>query len=61
MLFAIIHRGKRSIRLFTHRYKEDNRYHVSPTKEGQYIPLDDDRDIPDYLANGYMLGMSNIA
>jgi hypothetical protein len=62
MLFAIVRRGKKSgIRLFPHRYKEDDRFHVSLTKEGPHIPLADDRDIPDYLANGYSLGMSNNA
>ena len=60
MLFAIVRRGKKSgVHLFPHRYKEDDRYHVSLTKEGPHIPLADDRDIPDYLANGYSLAMSN--
>lgn len=60
MLFAIIRRGKKSgIQLFPHRYKEDDRFHVCLTREGPPIPLYDDRDIPDYLANGYSLGMSN--
>ncbi len=60
MLFAIVRRGKKSgIRLFPHRYEEDDRYHVSLTKAGPHIPLADNRDIPDYLANGYFLGMSN--
>jgi hypothetical protein len=60
MLFAIVRRGKKSgIRLFPHRYHEDDRYHVSLTKAGPHIPLADDRDIPDYLANGYLLSMSN--
>jgi len=60
MLFAIVRRGKKSgTRLFPHRYKEDDRYHVSLTNAGPPIPLADDRDIPDYLANGYSLGMSN--
>lgn len=60
MLFAIVRRGKKSgIRLFPHLYKEDDRFHVSLTKEGPHIPLADDRDIPEYLANGYSLGMSN--
>lgn len=60
MLFAIVRRGNKSgIQLFPHRYEEDDRFHVSLTKEGPYIPLADDRDIPDYLANGYSLGMSN--
>jgi hypothetical protein len=61
-MFAIVRRGKKSgIRLFPHRYKEDDRYHVSLTKAGPHIPLADDRDIPEYLANGYSLGMSNSA
>ena len=60
MLFAIVRRGKKSgTRLVPHRYKEDDRFHVSLTKAGPHIPLADDRDIPDYLANGYSLGMSN--
>jgi len=60
MLFAIVLRGRKSgTRLFPHRYKEDDRYHVSLTSEGPHIPLADERDIPDYLANGYSLGMSN--
>jgi len=60
MLFAIVRRGKKSgTHLFPHRYKDDDRFHVSLTKAGPHIPLADDRDIPDYLANGYSLGMSN--
>ena len=60
MMFAVVRRGKKSgIRLFPHRYKEDGRFHVSLTRQGPHIPLADDRDIPDYLANGYSLGMSN--
>src|SRR5215472_16413646 len=60
MLFAIVRRGKLSgIHLYPHRYKEDDRYHVSLVRKGPHIPLADDRDIPDYLANGYLLGMSN--
>jgi hypothetical protein len=60
MLVAIVRRGKKSgTRLFPHLYKEDGRYHVSLTRQGPHIPLADDRDIPDYLANGYSLGMSN--
>lgn len=60
MLFATVRRGKKSgIRLFPHRHKEDDRYHVSLTRQGPHIPLFDDRDIPDYLANGYSLSMSN--
>ena len=61
MLFAIIRRGKKAgVRLFPHQF-EDNRYGVSLTKEGPSIPLADDRDIPEYLANGYSLHMSNKA
>ena len=60
MLFAIVRRGKKSgTRLSPHRYKEDDRYHVSLTRQGPHIPLADHRDIPDYLANGYSLSMSN--
>ncbi len=60
MLFAIVRRGKKSgVRLQPHLYKKDGRYHVSLTKQGPYIPLADDRDIPEYLANGYSLQMSN--
>jgi len=62
MLFAIVRRGKKSgIRLFPHCYEEDDRYHVSLTREGPHIPIADHRDIPDYLANGYSLAMSNSA
>ena len=61
MLVAIVRRGKKSgTQLFPHLYKEDGRYHVSLTRKGPHIPLADDRDIPDYLANGYSLGMSNL-
>ena len=60
MLFAVVRRGKQSgIHLYPHRYKEDDRYHVSLVRKGPHIPLADDRDIPDYLANGYLLAMSN--
>lgn len=60
MLFAFVRRGRKAgARLAPHRYKEDNRYRVSLGKEGPYIPLSDERDIPDYLANGYSLVMSN--
>ncbi|HVH72694.1 MAG TPA: hypothetical protein VNB49_16510 [Candidatus Dormibacteraeota bacterium] len=60
MLFAIVRRGRNSgIQLFPHCYKEDDRYHVSLTRKGPHIPLADDRDIADYLANGYLLAMSN--
>jgi hypothetical protein len=59
MLFTIVRRGKNSgIRLLPHLF-EDDRYHVSLTKEGPYIPVADDRDIPEYLANGYSLSMSH--
>ena len=59
MLFAIVRRRKKpEIRLFPHRYEEDDRYHVSLTKADPHIPLADERDILDYLANGYSLGMS---
>ncbi|HKV60718.1 MAG TPA: hypothetical protein VJO16_02305 [Candidatus Acidoferrum sp.] len=62
MLFAIVRRGKRSgACLYPHRFKEDGRYHVSLTREGPHIPISDDRDLPDYLANGYSLAMSNKA
>jgi hypothetical protein len=59
MLFAIVRRGKKSgIRLVPHRF-EDDRYHVTLGRKGPYIPLADERDIPDYLANGYSLSMSS--
>ena len=59
MLFAIVCRGKKAgIRLVPHRYGDD-KYHVSLGKKGPYIPLADELDIPDYLANGYSLGMSS--
>lgn len=62
MLFALVRRGKRAgIRLIPHRYKEDDRFRVSLGKKGPYIPIADERDIPDYLANGYSLGMSSEA
>ena len=62
MLFAILRRGRKSeIRLFPHRYKEDDRYHVSLTQERPHIPVADARDLPAYLENGYLLGMSNPA
>jgi hypothetical protein len=61
MLFAIVSRGKKlGTRLLPHRFK-DNRYHVKLGKEGPFIPVTDDRDIPSYLANGYSLLMSNRA
>jgi hypothetical protein len=60
MLFAIVRRGKKAgIRLVPHRYREDDRYRVSLGKKGPYIPISDERDIPDYLANGYSLSMSS--
>ena len=60
MMFAIVRRGKKAgIPLYPHRFEEDERFHVSLTREGPFIPLFDDRDIPDYLANGYSLAMSN--
>ena len=61
MLFATVSRGKNSgTRLVPHRFR-DNRYRVQLGKEGPYIPLTDDREIPSYLANGYSLLMSNQA
>ena len=61
MLFAVVRRGKHSgMRLLPHRF-EDDRYHVSLTREGPDIPLANPHDIPDYLANGYSLRMSNAA
>jgi hypothetical protein len=61
VLFTIVRRGKKAgVRLFPHRF-EDDRYGVSLTKAGPHIPLADDRDIPEYLANGYSLHMSNRA
>jgi hypothetical protein len=61
MLFTIVRRGKNSgIRLLPHLF-EDDRYHVSLTKEGPFIPVADHRDIQEYLANGYSLSMSNDA
>src|SRR5215470_16809291 len=60
MLFAIVSRGKKKgVRLYPHQF-EDNRFGVSLTKQGPYIPLNDHRDIPEYLANGYSLHMSNL-
>ena len=60
MLFAIVRRGRTAaVRLFPHKF-EENRYGVSLTRQGPYIPLTDDRDIPEYLANGYSLHMSNL-
>ena len=59
MLFAIVSRGKNAgVRLLPHRF-EDDRYHVCLGRQGPYIPVSDDRDIPDYLANGYSLQMSS--
>jgi hypothetical protein len=61
MLFATVTRGKNvGTRLLPHRFK-DNRYRVQLGKNGPYIPLTDDREIPSYLANGYSLLMSNKA
>ena len=46
MLFAIVTRGKKTgTRLLPHRFK-DHRYHVRLGKQGPYIPVADDRDIP---------------
>ena len=60
MLFAVVRRGKKAgTRLLPYRYKEDGRYHVCLGKNGPHIPLSDERDIPDYLANGYSLNMSS--
>jgi hypothetical protein len=60
MLFAIVRRGKNAgIRLVPHRFREDDRYRVSLGKKGPYIPISDERDLPDYLANGYSLSMSS--
>jgi len=53
MLFATVSRGKnRGTRLLPHRFKDD-RYHVQLGKKGPYIPLNDHRDIPSYLASGF--------
>lgn len=58
MVFATVSRGKNAgIRLLPHRF-QDNRYHVHLGKEGPFIPISDDREIPSYLANGYSLKMS---
>jgi hypothetical protein len=60
MLFAIVRRGKKAgLRLIPHKFKEDDRYRVCLGKKGPYIPLADERDIPEYLANGYSLSMSS--
>jgi hypothetical protein len=60
MLFAIVRRGKHAgTRLLPHRF-EDDRYRVSLTRQGPDIPLMNPKDIPDYLANGYSLRMSNV-
>ncbi|HEY6129757.1 MAG TPA: hypothetical protein VIW23_16410 [Candidatus Acidoferrum sp.] len=59
MLFAIVNRGKNAgLRLVPHRFKDDDRYRVCLGSRSAYIPLADERDIPDYLANGYSLSMS---
>ena len=61
MLFAMVRRGKLAgTRLLPHRF-EDDRYRVSLRREGPDIPLANPQDIPDYLANGYSLRMSNPA
>jgi hypothetical protein len=61
MLFAIVRRGnKAGVRLYPHQFP-DMRYGVSLTKQGPHIPISDPRDIPEYLANGYSLHMSNRA
>jgi len=58
MLFAIVRRGKNAgTRLVPHRF-EDDRFHVSLTRQGPDIPLANPMDIPEYLANGYSLRMS---
>jgi len=55
MLFATVSRGKNhGMRLRPHRFKDD-RYHMQLGKRGLYIPINDSRDIPCYLANGYSL------
>jgi hypothetical protein len=60
MLFTVVRRGKNAgNRLVPHRFKEDDRYRVSLGRKGPYIPLSDERDIPEYLANGYSLSMSS--
>ena len=59
MLFTIVRRGKNAgIRLIPHRFKKDERYRVSLGRKGPYIPISDERDLPEYLANGYSLSMS---
>lgn len=61
MIFAIVRRGRKAgTCLRPHLYSSDHRYHVHLGKEGPFIPLADDRDIPEYLANGYSLQMSNL-
>ena len=60
MLFATVSRGKNAgARLQPHRF-QDNRYHVHLGKQGPYIPVSDDRELPSYLANGYSLKMSSL-
>jgi len=55
MLFATVSRGKNhGMRLRPHRFKDD-RYHMQLGKRGLYIPINDSRDIPCCLANGYSL------
>ena len=59
MLFAFVRRGKKAgTRLLPHQFA-DERYHVSLTRQGPDIPLANPADIPDYLANGYSLRMSD--
>jgi hypothetical protein len=61
MLFATVSRGKKEgTRLIPHLF-QDNRYRVQLGKQGPYIPLNDYREIPSYLANGYSLLMSSRA
>lgn len=61
MIFAIVRRGRKAgTCLRPHLYRSDNRYHVHLGKDGPFIPLADARDIPEYLANGYSLRMSNL-
>jgi len=60
MLFAVIRRGKYAgTRLEPHRF-EDERYHVSLTRQGPDILLYIPQNILEYLANGYSLRMSNL-
>ena len=60
MLVSVVRGGMiAGTRLLPHRFDED-RYHVSLTRQGPDIPLANPQDIPDYLANGYSLRMSNV-